>query len=31
VIEAGRDLPAKKRIVRVEPGTRKEIELSLAE
>jgi hypothetical protein len=31
VIEAGRDLPSKKRIVRVEPGTRKEIELSLAE
>jgi serine/threonine protein kinase len=31
VIEAGRDLPAKKRIVRVEPGTRKEVELSLAE
>jgi len=31
VIEAGRDLPSKKRIVRVEPGTRKEVELSLAE
>jgi hypothetical protein len=31
VIEVGRDLPSKKRIVRVEPGTRKEIELSLAE
>ena len=31
VIEAGRDLPSKKRIIRVEPGTRKEIELSLAE
>ena len=31
VIEAGRDLPAKKRIVRVEPGTRKEIEITLAD
>jgi len=31
VIEAGRDLPSKKRIVRVKPGTRQEIELSLAE
>ncbi|MBW2380372.1 MAG: serine/threonine protein kinase [Deltaproteobacteria bacterium] len=31
VIEVGRDLPSKKRIVRVEPGSRKEIALSLAE
>ena len=31
VIEAGRDLPSKKRIVRVETGTRNEVELSLAE
>jgi serine/threonine protein kinase len=31
VIEVGRDLPSRKRIIRIEPGTRKEIELSLAE
>jgi hypothetical protein len=31
VVEAGRELPAQKRIVRVEAGTQKEIEISLAD
>ena len=31
VVEAGRELPAQKRIVRVEAGSRKEIEISLAD
>jgi CelD/BcsL family acetyltransferase involved in cellulose biosynthesis len=29
VIEAGRELPSEKRIVRVQPGARKEVELTL--
>ena len=31
VIEVGRDMPSKKQIIRVEPGARKTIEISLAD
>ena len=31
VVEAGRDLPSAKRIVRIDAGTRKEVEISLGE